>query len=194
MKKRQVRKQETRETIRQCAKSLFQTKGFEATTSRQIAEAAGIAVGTIFVHFESKSAILVDILYEDIEERVSVAFATLPMGAETAVQLLHIAGVLYGYYLEHIELSRVLLQHNLLQPAGQADFKQQIEQFQVALTAVLVQGQVRGDVVATKDSGTMAYLFIAAYFFVLVGLVREDVPDLAEGLGRLAELTQVIVV
>ena len=65
--KRQEQKRQTREKIRETAKILFSSQGFEATTSRQIAKESGVATGTLFVHFKGKNEILADILYEDIE-------------------------------------------------------------------------------------------------------------------------------
>ena len=50
-------KQEIRERIVRAALSLFQTKGFDATTTKAIARKAGIAEGTVFNYFKSKDDI-----------------------------------------------------------------------------------------------------------------------------------------
>lgn len=41
--------------ILEAAQRLFARQGFEKTTTRQLAEAAEIAEGTLFRHFETKS-------------------------------------------------------------------------------------------------------------------------------------------
>lgn len=166
MNKRQTQKLETRKKIRETAKQLFTVQGFEATTSRQIAQQADVATGTIFVHFPNKTAILVDILYEDIEATVQKAFQTLPTKQPTAIKLRHIAGTLYAYYLQHIELSRVLVRYSLLGPTddGDDDFSEQIDAFIVAITALLQAGQTSGDVTQAKDSGAMAHAFYPLTF------------------------------
>lgn len=193
MNKRQAQKRETRKKIRESAKQLFNTQGFEATTSRQIAQQAGVASGTIFVHFPNKNAILIDILYEDIEEKVAEAFRTLPSSQGTVGQLIHIAEVLYRYYLEHPELSRILLQHSLLQPADDTEFTKQVEAFLKTLTNLVQQGQSRKDVTQTKDAEIVASIFMSAYFFVLIGLLREDSLDLAGALDQLEQMTYAII-
>ena len=49
--------QETDRDIRSAARKLFARRGLEGTSTRQIAKAAGIAVGTLFNYFPSKEAL-----------------------------------------------------------------------------------------------------------------------------------------
>jgi len=48
----------TREKILDVARQLFASQGFDATTTRDIARAAGLATGTMFNYFSSKEAIV----------------------------------------------------------------------------------------------------------------------------------------
>ncbi|NJK40737.1 MAG: TetR/AcrR family transcriptional regulator [Acaryochloridaceae cyanobacterium SU_2_1] len=50
------------------AQRLFARHGFEKTTTRQLAETAGIAEGTLFRHFENKKAILVAVVTQGWSE------------------------------------------------------------------------------------------------------------------------------
>ncbi len=65
MNKRQVQKQFTREKIITAAKEIFVEKGIINTATSQIAIAAGIAHGTLFLHFPNKNALVIELL--DIE-------------------------------------------------------------------------------------------------------------------------------
>jgi len=121
---RQEQKLQTRHSIRENAKELFKTQGFAATTSRQIASKAGVALGTIFVHFSDKQAILEDILFEDIETVVKEAFATLPKHETALKQLLHLAEQLYRYYFKHLDLSRELLKNNFFNKEDDKQFRE----------------------------------------------------------------------
>ena len=49
---------QTRTRILQAAQRLFAAKGFEGTTTRYLAQIAGVAEGTLFRHFANKKAIL----------------------------------------------------------------------------------------------------------------------------------------
>ncbi|NJM66738.1 MAG: TetR/AcrR family transcriptional regulator [Acaryochloris sp. RU_4_1] len=53
------------------AQHLFARQGFEKTTTRQLAEAAGIAEGTLFRHFENKKAILVAVVTQGWSEMLT---------------------------------------------------------------------------------------------------------------------------
>src|SRR5204863_812372 len=61
-------KAETRERITEIAAKLFITAGWENTTTRGIASAAGIAAGTLFNYFETKEAIVAALMSEALLE------------------------------------------------------------------------------------------------------------------------------
>lgn len=71
--RRAQNKQEIRERIVKAALSLFQTKGFDATTTKAIARKARIAEGTVFNYFKSKD----DIALYFFEQEVDHAMATV---------------------------------------------------------------------------------------------------------------------
>ena len=52
---------QTRTRILQSAQRLFANKGYEGTTTRDLAADAGVAEGTLFRHFSNKKAILVEV-------------------------------------------------------------------------------------------------------------------------------------
>lgn len=193
MNKRQQQKQATRQIIRETAKQFFIAHGFEATTSRQIAKQAGVATGTIFVHFPNKQAILMDILFEDIEKSVTHAFQTLPTNADTVGKLMHIARVLYSYYFQNIEFSRVLLQNNLVSKSGEDAFSAQINAFVNEVAQLLEQGQANLEVSSSKNVTIMARTFFAAYFSGLVLLVQENSLGVEESVSELEEMTRIIL-
>ncbi len=57
-------KESTRRNILDAAQELFQSTGFEATTTRDIAKAAGIATGTLFNYFPTKEAIVTTLVVQ----------------------------------------------------------------------------------------------------------------------------------
>ena len=52
---------ETRARILKSAQQLFARQGFDSTTTRDLAQAAGVAEGTLFRHFSNKKAILIEV-------------------------------------------------------------------------------------------------------------------------------------
>jgi AcrR family transcriptional regulator len=69
-------KAETRQRILEAARKLFAAGAYESSTTREIADAAGIATGTLFNYFPSKEAVLATLvadamagLHIDFEDR-----------------------------------------------------------------------------------------------------------------------------
>lgn len=63
---------QTEQTIRQAARALFSEKGYEDTTTREIAECAQVAEGTVFKYFPTKRDILSAVMH-DFFDRVGAA-------------------------------------------------------------------------------------------------------------------------
>ncbi len=65
MNKRQTQKQSTRENIIAAAKTIYVNKGILNTATSQIADAANIAHGTLFLHFSNKDSLIIELI--DVE-------------------------------------------------------------------------------------------------------------------------------
>src|SRR6266566_4639420 len=63
----------TRDSILRTARRLFSENGYEATLTRDIAQAAGIASGTLFNYFPTKEAIVACLASEAIGETLAEA-------------------------------------------------------------------------------------------------------------------------
>ncbi len=64
-------KQEIRERIVKAALGLFQTKGFDATTTKAIARKAKIAEGTVFNYFKSKDDIALYFFEQEVDQAMA---------------------------------------------------------------------------------------------------------------------------
>jgi AcrR family transcriptional regulator len=69
--RRAQNKQEIRARIVKAALSLFQTKGFDATTTKAIARKAGIAEGTVFNYFKSKDDIALHFFEQEVDQAMA---------------------------------------------------------------------------------------------------------------------------
>src|SRR6058998_3098014 len=69
---RRVRnKEQIRKRIIAAALSLFQTKGFDATTTKAIARKAGIAEGTVFNYFKTKEDIALHFFELEVDQAIA---------------------------------------------------------------------------------------------------------------------------
>ena len=64
-------KQEIRERIVKAALGLFQTKGFDSTTTKAIARKAKIAEGTVFNYFKSKDDIALHFFEQEVDQAMA---------------------------------------------------------------------------------------------------------------------------
>jgi AcrR family transcriptional regulator len=68
--RREANKRAKLERIREAAEAVFQSNGFEAATTREIAERAGVALGTLFLYADNKCDLLL-LLYDDVLDRLT---------------------------------------------------------------------------------------------------------------------------
>ncbi|HIK26677.1 MAG: TetR/AcrR family transcriptional regulator [Oscillatoriaceae bacterium SKW80] len=97
---------QTRTRILQAAQKLFANKGYDGTTTRDLANTAGVAEGTLFRYFPNKKAILVEIATQGWVEILTDLLTELSeMGSYKAVAQVMKRRMLH--MRENIDLIRV---------------------------------------------------------------------------------------
>src|SRR5882757_4157368 len=84
--------------IKDAARELFVAKGFDDTTTREIAIRAGVGIGTIFVYAENKRDLLFLIANEELEKITKRAEASVKVSASLMQNLLSVAGLHYAFF------------------------------------------------------------------------------------------------
>jgi AcrR family transcriptional regulator len=64
----QARSRRTRQRLVEAAVSSFEERGYDETTTAEIARRAGVAVGTVYGYFPDKRAILLEIVHDTVEQ------------------------------------------------------------------------------------------------------------------------------
>lgn len=164
---------QTRQSILNAAEILFDVKGYEAASTRDIAKAAGVAVGTVFAHFPDKSHLLGAVLAESMERGLSLARQPLPENTPLMVRLGTIACALYGRYDGRVGLARAYMAHTLFGGHEEtrrfrAEFREIIALFKDRLD----QAILRGELPAHLDSSIAARGIYADYLMVQVASLQ----------------------
>jgi AcrR family transcriptional regulator len=103
--------EETRRRILAAALSVFRERGFYAATMREIAAAAGVAVGAAYYYFESKDA-LVMAFYAQAQNEMAPQLQAVLSEARTLEQRLRgIIGQKLAYFAPHRTLVSALTSH-----------------------------------------------------------------------------------
>jgi len=192
--RRERGKLEKRRRIREATREVFRKKGYEAATTREIAELADVAIGTLFAYANDKRELLMMVINDDREALPDVAPR---VGRETKNPLSVLMSFFeprYHYWAQEPELSRLAVQqtidYNLVRDPGPelARFDAGRQVLIKHLAAFFEGEQKRGNVVRTHAASTIAWLFMSIYQAEVRQWLRADKPSIAEGLKRLREL------
>jgi AcrR family transcriptional regulator len=164
---REARTAETRARLVEAAIALVVDQGWRRTTVEQIAERAGVAKGTFFVHFASKERIVTALVERQIEGAYARRAAALDAGG-SAVDALRAATASLGSQAgKNLELSRAVLLASMQSAdvGGDADahFARLHETMVADARAACDAGLMRGDPEAIAGLLLAAYLGAALH-------------------------------
>jgi AcrR family transcriptional regulator len=161
------KKRDTLERIKRAARTLFARKGFEATTTREIATAADVGIGTVFLHAASKQDLLVMIFREEAGRAVDAALDSLPEGPLIDA-LLRIFEALIAHHERNIGLARVFVKElPFVDDArhGRAAFMSDLFR---RMAAMIERAQERGELRRGIPSLRLAKNLFALYLGILL--------------------------
>ncbi len=173
--------------IRRAALELFESKGFDATTTREIAEFADVGIGTVFMYADDKRDLLFLIFNDVLDKVVDAAFDAVDTRESLSAQVTGVFHHFYRTFHERVPLARILLRELVFcsegKQAGQSRANRQriLEGLERLTREAIERGAVRG----SEDPADVA----KAFFFLYSGEVRvwltEAKPDLEAGLASL---------
>ncbi|HSO71285.1 MAG TPA: TetR/AcrR family transcriptional regulator [Thermodesulfobacteriota bacterium] len=176
-------KEEKRTKIREAAARLFAEKGFENTTTRDIAGAAGINNASLYYYFDSKEQLLYQILEEVIRtglERITeIEQSPRPLKEKLALTLrIHTTAA-----VDFDKMKMLVHDQRSLSPGHREELNQKQSEYVCRLIAILQQ---------LRDQGEMLDLDLTVCAYAFFGMVswayRWYRP---EGKVRLEELSDI---
>lgn len=178
---------ETRDRILKAALKLFARRGFDATTTRDLAEAAKVAEGTLFRHFPNKKAILVEVVTQGWIELLTDLLTELSeMGSYKAVaqvmrrRMMHLQ--------ENTDLLRVCFMevqfHEDLRDRIQADVvEKMLDVAEAFFQTAMDQGVYR-----SMDARLVARVFLG--MFTIAGFSQNTITDPGSSVKELQEMAE----
>lgn len=177
---REQNKQRNFAQIKKTAKLLFEQKGYEATTTREIAEMAEIGTGTLFLYVRDKVELLLLVYSDAIEEITSEAFATLTEDMSLLDALIHVFAPFFRFYAQHPENARHFLKELLFYPREKGyhqSFKSLNDRFIGRLEHLVQLSQERGEIRHNVDTQQAASSFFAIYFATVTAWLGSFLPS-----------------
>lgn len=163
-----LKQENVKERIIDASINLFLAKGYVGATTKELAEKAGVAKGTLYWHFKSKDEILEKVLDRFSEEMYDVAFKKVE---ETDGGFLDKFKVLYRYITEFArDKKELLLVSNTVlgELAGTGSVaEEKIKRIQMRAQGffkmLIEEGQREGVVKRGLDADIQAHIIIASF-------------------------------
>ena len=188
-KRRQDQKKETRERLLAAARKVLEREGLAGTTTRKVAEEAGVAVGTVFVHFERVEHLVAALLDEHLTRAVPRALRAATRKTGLVEQLSHAARALFESYDAEPDLARAYLAASLFGPSEDPRIRQFAAWVNERVSAATAAGEVDA-----MDAELAFQAYFSFYFTALVAGLRgaltrtQQVRFIERALARLFRL------
>jgi TetR/AcrR family fatty acid metabolism transcriptional regulator len=180
-----------RERILDAAVRVFAKKGFYATRVSEVAKAAGVADGTIYLYFSSKDELLVSLFEDRVERLLRFLEKELPPGASASEKLRRVIELQLGLLEGERDLAEVITvilrqSTKLMKEYAAPKFTSYLD----AIARIVADGQASGEFRADVSP----HLAARAIFGALDGIAmtwalgKADRGGLVRASGQLAEL------
>jgi AcrR family transcriptional regulator len=140
-----MKKNMTRERLLDAAVELFAERGFEATTTKLIAQHAGVPHGLIHYHFGTKHNILASLLAErSFLPEIEGYFAAARAGMDPRSTLVECCMKFFDSHRRHLCLARIIQQEAYLDQEVRATLLQFEDQVLMLMAEFLADASERG--------------------------------------------------
>lgn len=141
-------KEVRRQQLLDAARTVFAEKGFHDAKVRDIAEKAGVAKGTVYLYFEDKRSILVE-LVDTLFVRIATAILRVDTDGDVAAQIKHNIRAILSVLVDDPHTLRILFTFaSGVDPSVSGKIDAFYDGLKDLLTESLQDGQERGIVIA----------------------------------------------
>lgn len=184
---RKSQKEATRQRVLDAARDLFESKGFDATTVREIASQAAVSVGSVFTTFSSKN----DILSQVMADRLDALYAELDrlaphLRGSTPDRLQSIFAIHYAFETRRTRLflAHIAAAYNwTLSPSSRPYGRN--PRLRLVIRDCTADGIKRGDVDPATDLEVVVDALMASYAWTYRLAAWEDAD--AETMGKVMD-------
>ncbi len=174
---RTEQKAATRARILEVARAELERVGFDATNIRAIGKGAGVAAGTVLLHFADKQDLLHAALFDDLAATWGRARATAKHRSLER-DLTELARTFFDYYAARPALSRALLRESLFaSPPWAGRFAAQIAEVHAHVAALVVGAEHRGELAPGASPPLVGAAFFSFYYFALLAWLQGGHAD-----------------
>lgn len=171
-----------RDSILDAAETVFAESGFSGARIQDIAKGAGVGVGTVYNHFETKDDVLRALLDERSERLVSLLAPASDDPGAFRPRLEKRMHRLLTYLDSHRGFLRILFSLGMVHDCGaapeRAAIKARLERFRKAFRTIAEEGIEAGALRANVDPGDLAALLAGTFRAMTLRAILENERDL----------------
>ena len=173
--RREQNKSDKLQRILRAGRTLCRATPFAAVTTQEIAQAADIAAGTLFLYVTSKEDLLVLVFKDEMIAVARRAFGKIDRSLPVAGQLLICFRRMRSYHARDVALARVLLKElTILSNARRrADIAALMDVIHGGIAQLLTTAQQAGALRTDLDAAVAAHTLFAAYYLGLISWLGE---------------------
>ncbi len=172
---RERKKRQRLQCIINVSRQLFVSKGFQNTTIQEIAEEAGIGLGTLYLYAKGKEDLLVLVFRETLLQMTEAAFDGADPEAAVIDQLMYFFQVHIDYHKEDRVLSRTVLKELSFptNPQRRHDIELIFNSAYDKLAQLLKRSIAQGEVSPKLYIGTAVTSIFGLFYHLLQGFLCD---------------------
>jgi len=177
LSRRERSKRAKLERIKRAARGLFVRKGFDGTTTREIAEAADIGVGTLFLYAVTKEDLLVLIFREEFGLAVEAAYESMPPHP-ILEQIMHIFDAVISHHNGNRNLARAFVKELPFVDDGRHGIAELMSNLFGRMASLIDDAKHRGELKRNVPSTLLARNLFALYFHQVQNWLGGTTPTM----------------
>jgi AcrR family transcriptional regulator len=193
--KREANKQDKLRRIKAAARELFLLRGFDDTTTREIARRADVALGTLFTYASNKRDLLFLVGNDALESLSRPAAQNIRQDRPLIENLIAIFRPLYKFFGTNPTLSKLLLREFEFYDSGEQADRAMTTRMQMiaAATAAVEVAISRREIVTPDDASRIGWVIFSIYQAEIRLWLRSDKRSLGSAIARLKRSLLVVV-
>jgi AcrR family transcriptional regulator len=181
--------------IKGAARELFIAKGFDDTTTREIALRARVGIGTLFIYADNKRDLLFLVANDELEQATIRAQASIRADASLLHNLLTVFRHHYEFFSAQPELSRMMLREMIFYDTGrQAERFRLVRESVIRLVGQAVEMAAKGGAVKSKEPpGFIGWVAFCIYQVELRRWLASKDSNLAAAMDDLRRALELFI-
>ncbi|MDB5572676.1 MAG: TetR family transcriptional regulator [Hyphomicrobiales bacterium] len=174
--------------IKTSAFDLFNTKGFDDTTMREIARCAGVGLGTLFSYADNKRDLLFLVANDLLADIVERSAGKIGPQNGLMANLLHLFRLHYEAFAREPALSRLTLREMTFYTSGRHATRFQSTRVAILrnIAQILLMSEKAGEIALRDDADFVAWVMFCIFQTELRRWIASDDLDVEAGTQRLA--------